>query len=66
MCFNVDQGLIVSGLVLLAILALLFLARVWIACGDYLLRRRMTLRQYVGGGYARFEARFAERLVGPL
>ncbi|MGJ7569627.1 hypothetical protein ACSFBX_03735 [Variovorax sp. RB2P76] len=66
MCFNVDQGLIVAGLVLLAILALLFLARVWIACGDYLLRRRMTSRQYVVGSSGRFQERLAERLVGSL
>lgn len=66
MCFNLNQGLILAGLVLVAILALLMLARVWIACGDYLLRRRMTLRQYVVGSSDRFQERLAERLFGPL
>lgn len=62
MCVNSDQALIVSALVLVSILALLLSFRVWIAFGDYLLRRRMTLRQYVGGAYARFEAGYAQHL----
>jgi len=62
MCFELDPGLVAAALVLAYILALLLAFRVWIACGDYLLRRRITLPQLVGRSFSRFEDRLAERV----
>lgn len=62
MCWDVDQSLIVAALVLTSILALLLCFRLWIACADYLLRRRVTLRQYAAGRFDRFERGVFKRL----
>jgi hypothetical protein len=65
MCLNLDQGLIVAALVLVSILCLLLCARLWIAAADYLLRRRMTLPQFVAARFDRFSDRLAERSLPP-
>lgn len=65
MCFDVDQTLVVAGLVLLFIAILLAAVRVWVAAGDYLLRRRVALRGSIGRAFDRFEARVANHLLGP-
>lgn len=63
MCIGLDAGLVAIGYVLLAILGLLFAVRLWVAAGDYLLRRRVTLRGLISRSYDRFEDRLGESLL---
>jgi hypothetical protein len=63
MCIGLDSGLLAAAYVLNAILALLFAVRLWVAVGDYLLRRRVTLRGAISRAYGRFEGRLVRSLL---
>lgn len=52
MCAATDSLWIAAAVVLVAILALILAARLWVAVADYLLRRRVTLRGAIGKAVA--------------